>query len=50
MIDGALDEVGRRGWRRAGVADEAEARDLVNPLALLAEAAVRLAIGDAPGI
>jgi aspartate racemase len=30
------------------LAEEAEARDLVNPLALLAEAAVRFAIGDAP--
>jgi aspartate racemase len=30
------------------LAEEAEARDLVNPLALLAEAAVRLAIADAP--
>jgi aspartate racemase len=28
--------------------DEADAKDLVNPAALLAEAAVRLAITDAP--
>jgi aspartate/glutamate racemase len=30
--------------------DKAEAKDLVNPVALLAEAAVRLAMGDATRI